>query len=169
MPDEESQKERINRELIELLNELRVALPGVQVLFAFLLGLPFTNRFHEVSGTSKALYIVALVTTAIASAFLIAPSVYHRLNFRTPYKEHIVFVANRMAVAGTSCLALAIGTSVYVVTSFLYGSSLGAAVAALVGLLLAWLWFGLPLLRRRHDRPPATSRARSRGAAVRLR
>jgi hypothetical protein len=166
MSDEESQKERINRELIELLTELRVALPGVQVLFAFLLGLPFTNRFHQVTGTSKVLYIVALVTTAVASAFLIAPSAYHRLNFRTPDKEHIVLVANRMAVAGTACLALAIGTSVFVVTEFLYGSSLGAALGALVGLLLAWLWFGLPLLRRRHDRPPARA---PRGAAVRLR
>src|SRR3954471_3655927 len=146
---EESQKERVDRELIELLNELRVALPGVQVLFAFLLGLPFTNRFQQVSGSSEALYVVALISPAAASAFLIGPSAYHRLNFRTPDKERLVFTANHMAIAGTSCLALAIGTSVYVVVSFLYGAGVGAALAGLVGLLLGWLWWGLPLLRRR--------------------
>jgi MFS family permease len=146
---EESQQERVNRELIELLTELRVTLPGVQVLFAFLLSLPFTNRFHEVTGTNKALYIVALVATACAVAFLIAPSVYHRLNFRTPDKAQIVFTGNRFAIAGTLFLALAIGTSLYVVTSFLYGAGVGAGLAAGVAALLAWLWLGAPLLQRR--------------------
>lgn len=149
MDGEETQAQRVNRELIELLNELRVALPGVQVLFAFLLGLPFTNRFREVTGASKALYIVALVATAVAVAFLIVPSAYHRLNFRTPEKERIVFSGTRFAIVGTVFLAVAIGTSLYVVTAFLYGAGLGAGLAAAVGLLLAWLWLGLPLLRRR--------------------
>jgi hypothetical protein len=145
---EESRKERIDRELIELLNELRVALPGVQVLFAFLLTLPFTNRFREVTGSSEALYVVALVSTAAASAFLIAPSAYHRLNFRTPDKERMLFTANRLAIAGTTLLALGIATSVYVVVSFLYGPGVGGGLAGFVAALLAWLWYGLPLLRR---------------------
>jgi len=155
---EESHKERVDRELIELLNELRVALPGVQVLFGFLLSLPFTNRFHEVSGSSKALYIVALVATAAASAFLIGPSAYHRLNFRTPDKERLVFEANRMAIAGTACLGLAIGTSVYVVTAFLYGPGVGAGLAGLVAALLAWLWWVVPLRRRAALRETPTGR-----------
>ena len=145
---EESRKERVDRELIELLNELRVALPGVQVLFAFLLTLPFTNRFREVTGSSEALYVVALVSTAAASAFLIAPSAYHRLNFRTPDKERMLFTANRLAIAGTTLLALGIATSVYVVVSFLYGPGVGGGLAGFVTALLAWLWYGLPLLRR---------------------
>ncbi|HSP73437.1 MAG TPA: DUF6328 family protein [Gaiellaceae bacterium] len=145
---EESRKERVDRELIELLNELRVALPGVQVLFAFLLTLPFTNRFREVTGSSEALYVVALVSTAAASAFLIAPSAYHRLNFRTPDKERMLFTANRLAIAGTTLLALGIATSVYVVVSFLYGPGVGGGLAGGVAALLAWLWYGLPLVRR---------------------
>jgi hypothetical protein len=145
---DESRKERVDRELIELLNELRVALPGVQVLFAFLLTLPFTNRFREVTGSSEALYVVALVSTAAASAFLIAPSAYHRLNFRTPDKERMLFTANRLAIAGTTLLALGIATSVYVVVSFLYGPGVGGGLAGFVAALLAWLWYGLPLLRR---------------------
>ncbi|MGZ4382454.1 MAG: DUF6328 family protein [Gaiellaceae bacterium] len=145
---EESRKERVDRELIELLNELRVALPGVQVLFAFLLTLPFTNRFREVTGSSEALYVVALVSTAAASAFLIAPSAYHRLTFRTPDKERMLFTANRLAIAGTTLLALGIATSVYVVVSFLYGPGVGGGLAGFVAAVLAWLWYGLPLLRR---------------------
>ncbi|MGZ4388547.1 MAG: DUF6328 family protein [Gaiellaceae bacterium] len=145
---EESRKERVDRELIELLNELRIALPGVQVLFAFLLTLPFTNRFREVTGSSEALYVVALVSTAAASAFLIAPSAYHRLTFRTPDKERMLFTANRLAIAGTTLLALGIATSVYVVVSFLYGPGVGGGLAGFVAAVLAWLWYGLPLLRR---------------------
>jgi hypothetical protein len=147
----ETHDERVNRELIELLNELRVALPGVQVLFAFLLTLPFTNRFSQVSGSSEALYIVALISTAAASAFLIAPSAYHRLNFRAPDKERIVLESNGFALIGLGFLALAIVTSVYVVVSFLYGPGIGVGLAGVIGLLLALLWWVLPL-GRRHER-----------------
>src|SRR4051794_1385645 len=140
------------------MNELRAGLPGVQVLFAFLLTLPFPNRFREVSGSSEALYIVALISTAAASAFLIAPSAYHRLNFRAPDKERIVLESNGLALIGLGFLALAIGTSVYVVVSFLYGPGVGAGLAAVVGLLLASLWWVLPLARRRERRERRGSR-----------
>jgi hypothetical protein len=145
---EESHKERVDRELIELLNELRVALPGVQVLFAFLLGIPFANRFEGVTGTTEALYVVSLVATAAASAFLIAPSAIHRLRFRDPAKEEILQLANRLAIAGISLLALAIATSVYFVAAFLYGPWVGAVLAVAVALLLAGLWYALPLSAR---------------------
>ena len=134
---DESEKDRVNRELIELLNELRVALPGVQVLFAFLLVLPFQNRFREIHGTTEAVYIVALVLTAAASGFLMAPSAYHRLNFRAQDKERMLFTANRFAIVGMGLLAVAVGCSLYVVVSFLYGTAVGAALAAAVAALLA--------------------------------
>jgi uncharacterized protein DUF6328 len=147
---EETQKQRVDRELIELLNEVRVALPGVQVLFAFLLTLPFTNRFRQVGGATEALYVVALTTTAAASAFLIAPSAYHRLNFRTPQKERLLFTSNRLVIAGTALLTVGMGSSLYVVVAFLYGSAIGGGLAGGLGLLLVWLWYVLPLWRRAH-------------------
>lgn len=152
MAQDESEKERVDRELIELLNELRVALPGVQVLFAFLLTLPFTNRFREVTGPTEALYVVALLATAAGAALLIAPSAYHRLNFRSPDKERMLFTANRFAIAGTVLLALGVGTSVYVVVSFLYGPGVGGGLAGGLTALLVWLWYGLPLRRRAQER-----------------
>ena len=151
MAQAESEKERVDRELIELLNELRVVLPGVQVLFAFLLVLPFQNRFREVRGATEAVYVVALVLTAAATGFLIAPSAYHRLNFRARDKERMLFTANRFAITGIALLAVAIPCALYVVVSFLYETALGAALAAAVGLLFACLWFVLPLVRRRED------------------
>jgi len=149
---DESTKERVDRELIELLNEVRVALPGVQVLFAFLLTLPFSNRFREVAGATEALYIVALCLTAAASGFLIAPSAYHRLNFRTPDKERMLYTANRLTIAGMMLLAVAMSCVLYVVVSFLYGSAIGGALAGGLGGLVCWLWYALPLWRRASTR-----------------
>jgi hypothetical protein len=148
----ESEEERLDRELIELLNELRVALPGVQVLFAFLLTLPFTQRFHQsVHGVTEAMYLVALVSTAAASAFLIAPSAHHRLRWRARDKEHLLQTANRQAIVGTTLLALGIASSLYVVVSFLYGNDVGVPIAAAIAGLISWLWYGLPLLRRARE------------------
>jgi hypothetical protein len=144
----ETEKQRLDRELIELLNELRVALPGVQVLFAFLLTLPFTRRFEQVGEVGEALYVVALSTTAAASAFLIAPSAHHRLRWRAGDKERILRTANRQAIAGTVLLAVGISTSFYVVVSFLYGPALAVPLTAAVAVLLAWLWYGIALVRR---------------------
>ena len=146
--DDETRKERVDRELIELLNEVRVALPGVQVLFAFLLTLPFSSRFRDVAGATEAVYIVSLCLTAAASGFLIAPSAYHRLNFRTPDKERMLFTANHLTIAGMALLAVAMSCVLYVVVSFLYGSAIGGALAAGLGALVALLWYVLPLWRR---------------------
>jgi hypothetical protein len=145
---DESPKQRVDRELIELLNELRVALPGVQVLFAFLLGIPFTSRFHDVNGATEAMYVVALLTTAVASALLIAPSAVHRLRFRDERKEEILQLSHRLAIAGMGVLALSIAASVYVVLAFLHGPWTGALVAAAVAALLAGVWFVLPVVSR---------------------
>jgi Na+/H+ antiporter NhaD/arsenite permease-like protein len=148
---EESEKERLDRELIELLNELRVALPGVQVLFAFLLGLPFTQRFEQVTGATEVMYVVSLLSAAAASAFLIAPSAHHRMRWRASDKERLLQTSNRQAIVGTTLLALGIASSVYVVVSFLYGNAYGIPVAAALAALLVALWYALPLYRRHTD------------------
>ena len=146
---DESHKERVDRELIELLNELRVALPGVQVLFAFLLGIPFTNRFKEVSGAEDVVYLVALLSTATATALLKAPSAIHRLRFRQGRKEEILLESNRLAIVGIGMLAVSVAASVYLVVSFLHGPRIASALTLAVGALLVWLWFALPLAGRR--------------------
>jgi hypothetical protein len=145
--EHETEEERLDRELIELLNELRVALPGVQVLFAFLLGLPFTQRFRQVTGGTEVMYVVSLVSAAAASAFLIAPSAHHRLRWRTRDKERLLRTSNRQAVVGMALLAVGIGSALYVVVSFLYGDTYGIPVAGAIGGLIAVLWYALPLLR----------------------
>jgi hypothetical protein len=150
--DAEETGRRLNRELIELLNELRVALPGVQVLFAFLLIVPFSERFHELGREERALFFVAFLASAVGAACLIAPSAYHRLRWRHHDKERMLVICNRLAITGMGFLALAMTAVACLITSFLYGT--GAAVAAAVGVavLLAGLWFGLPLSRA-HRRP----------------
>ena len=135
----------------ELLNELRVALPGVQVLFAFLLTLPFTNGWPKLGDTERAMYFVALLLAAVASGFLIAPSAHHRLLFRRRDKEELVLWGNRMALCGLVTLGLAIAASVAVVADFIYGEAVGLPVAAAALLFLAVLWFGVPRLYARND------------------
>ena len=150
---EETEKDRINRELIELLNELRVALPGVQVLFAFLLILPFQQQFADTSAEDKAIYTVALLLSALAAALLIAPSAYHRLNFRRDVKEGMLFDANKLIVAGLVCTAIGVACTVYLVVDVVYGGT--AAALAIVGTLIVYgvLWIALPLARRGEKEP----------------
>ena len=139
----ESDDERLDRELIELLNELRVALPGVQVLFAFLLTLPFTNRFERLSGADRAIYFVALLLSVVASGFLIAPSAHHRLRFRERAKEQLIQWGNRMAILGLVSLAAAIAAGVSVVADVLYGDVVRIPVTLAVLAWLAVIWFAL--------------------------
>src|SRR3954447_5950605 len=138
---EETKNERLNRELIELLNELRVALPGVQVLFAFLLTLPFTNAFSKLSDFDRAVYFLALILAAVASGFLIAPSAHHRLRFRHRDKEQLILWGNRMALGGLVALTLAISASVAVVADFIFGEAIGIPLAVATLLFLSLLWF----------------------------
>jgi hypothetical protein len=148
---EETKKERVDRELIELLNELRVALPGVQVLFAFLLTLPFTTGWPKLGGSGRVMYFVALMLAAVASGFLIAPSAHHRMQFRQRDKEQLVLWGNRMAFCGLVSLALAIAVSIALVADFIYGEVVGLTVAGAALLFLAVLWFGVPRLYARDD------------------
>lgn len=143
----ESEKERLDRELMELLNELRVVLTGVQVMFAFLLTVPFTARFQDLVPTQRLMYAVAFTVIATASVLLMAPTAYHRIRFRKQDKERMLRWANRFAIAGVSLLAIAIGTIVLFVIDVLYRLPTAAVVAGLVMTLIAWTWFAIPLYR----------------------
>jgi hypothetical protein len=153
VPDEDPQ-ERVNRELIELLNELRVALPGVQVLFAFLLTIPFAPRFSLLDAGDRRVYFGAVLATAISSALLIAPSAHHRARFRKGTKEQLLKLANGLALAGMFFLALAMAAAMYVVTQTLYAPGIATAVAAGVGGAIAVLWFVTPIFYRRGSVTP---------------
>ena len=149
--DGENQKERLDRELIELLNELRVVLTGVQVLFAFLLILPFTDRFQALLPTQQLMFAVAFTVTATASVLLMAPVAFHRIRFRQQDKERMLRWANRFTLTGVGLLAIAIGTIVLLVIDVIYELPAAAAVAGAVTVLIAWAWFALPLSRRVAD------------------
>jgi Kef-type K+ transport system membrane component KefB len=152
MSSGESKEERLNRELIEFLNELRVALPGVQVLFAFLLIVPFSNGYANMTELQKDVYFITFLCTAAASALLIAPSAQHRLRWREHDKERLLIVANRQAIAGTVLLAVAMSGATFLVTDVLFEGTSAAIVTGCVAALFTWLWFGWPLLRQARDR-----------------
>jgi hypothetical protein len=141
----ETSEQRHNRELIELLNELRVALPGVQVLFAFLLAVPFANGFPKLSSTGRDVFFAAFIATALSTVLLIAPSSYHRLRWRQHDKERMLVISNALTIAGLLCLAVAITCVVFVITDFLFHRTWAAVFTALVGAAFLILWYGLPL------------------------
>ena len=148
---EESHDERVNRELIELLNELRVALPGVQVMFAFLLAVPFTDRFGKVTDLQQDAYMTALLCTVAGSVFLIAPTAFHRIRFRDRDKESLLVISNRLAIIGTVLLAVAMTSSVFLVTDLLFKGTTTAIISGLVAGLFGLVWFALPLFRKATD------------------
>ena len=148
MPEDETKSERLDRELIELLNELRVALPGVQILFAFLLTVPFAARFERVTDFQKDTFLFAFLFATAGSAFLMAPTAYHRIQWRQHDKEQMLRISNALAIAGTICLALGMSASVLFVTDFLFDRPLALASTTLAALLFALFWFALPLARR---------------------
>jgi hypothetical protein len=145
---DETEKERLDRNMTELLGELRVALPGVQVLFAFLLTVPFNQRFGQVSEFEKTVYLITLLSTAVATALLLAPSALHRIQFRQDDKKHIVESANRYAIAGFAALMVAVTGAVLLVTHYLYNDATAYAATIGVGGLLLVLWYLIPIGRR---------------------
>lgn len=145
----EDRKERVDGELIELLNEIRVALPGAQVLFAFLLTLPFTQQFGELSAADRDVYFAAFLCTAIGTSMLMAPTMHHRLRFREHDKERMLLGFNRLILAGSVFLAAAIALSVYVVTGMLFETIWASVAGAALAAWLVGLWYVLPLMQRR--------------------
>ena len=150
---DETPAQRVDRNFNELLGELRIALPGVQVLFAFLLTVPFAQGFPQLTGFERGLYFAVLLLTALASALLIAPTAYHRLQFRRGRKREILSFANRAAVLGLGALALAMTGAILLITDFLFGAAVAIPVGTATALLFGSLWYLLPLAQgRRHTR-----------------
>ncbi len=145
---EETEDERLDRNLGELLQELRVALPGVQVLFAFLLAVPFQQHFTEITPFEEKVYFATLLCTAISAALLISPTAYHRMTFHFQQKRWLVFVANRLAIAGLAFLGLAMTGAIMLITDVLFGGVATAAFSAGALAMFVMLWFVLPLRRR---------------------
>jgi Family of unknown function (DUF6328) len=145
---QESEGERLDRNLAELLQELRVALPGVQVLFAFLLAVPFQQNFEEITPFQEKAYFITLLCTAISAALLISPTAYHRMTFRRQQKKHLLFVANRFAIAGVGFLALAMTGAIMLITDVLYGTVATLVFSAAALTMFVVLWGLLPLRRR---------------------
>jgi hypothetical protein len=146
----DEEQNRLNRQMTELLNELRVAMPGVQVLFAFLLAVPFQQRFEMVNAFQRDVYLVTLLAAATATAFLIAPSAYHRIAFQEHEKQRIIQMGTRQFICGVAALAVAMDGAVLLVTDVLFKAPTVIAVVAGVTAMFLWLWFGIGLWRRWH-------------------
>jgi len=144
----DEEQERLNRQLTELLNELRVAMPGVQVLFAFLLAVPFQQRFATVNAFQRDVYLFTLLAAATATAFLVAPSAYHRIAFQEHEKERIIQMGTRQFVCGIVALAVAMTGAVLLVTDVLFQAATTIVVVVGVAAVFAWLWFGIGLWRK---------------------
>ena len=144
----ETELERVDRNLIELLNELRVALPGVQVLFAFLLVLPFNSGFDDVTGFQKDVYLFTLIAATLSAVLLIAPSMHHRLQFREGNKREILRDANRLTILGMTTLAFAMCGAVVLVTDFVFGAGTMVAATVAVGIAFLIVWYLMPARRR---------------------
>ena len=142
------------REWTEFLNEVRTTIPGVQLLFGFLLTVPFTSRFETTPFTVRAAYLACFLTTAGACAFLIAPSVYHRIHWRRDIqdKEQMLTTSTRFAITGSALLAASMSSAVFCVLWLLFPHEVAVAVSVFITALFAWLWFGLPLVRRMRRR-----------------
>jgi membrane-bound acyltransferase YfiQ involved in biofilm formation len=144
----EEEQERLNRQMMELLNELRVAMPGVQVLFGFLLTVPFQQGWRRVTEFQENVYFVTLIAAAVATAFLIAPSAYHRVTFQQREKPNIVQVGTVQMIVGLVALGIAMNGAVMLVTDVLFDSGTTTVTVAVLATLYATLWFGLGAMRR---------------------
>src|SRR5919198_2358804 len=150
----ESEEERADRNLSDLLQELRVALPGVQVLFAFLLTVPFSQRFSDLTGFEEKLYFGVLICTALATVLLTAPTVGDRILFRRQQKEYLVTVANNLALVGLLLLAFAICGAIALISSFLFGTATAVISTAGLAIAFAGFWYLGPIMRRTQLPPP---------------
>jgi Family of unknown function (DUF6328) len=147
---DEDDKARIDRELGELLDEIRVVIPGAEVLFAFLLGVAFTERFSDVTTLQRNVYFATLLVTAAATALLIAPTAYHRLHFRdgTRDKEQMLFTVSHLALGSLVMLLFAVTGVVFLVADVIYAARPAALFGSFIAAWFVWFWFGLPFLRR---------------------
>jgi O-antigen/teichoic acid export membrane protein len=151
---DETELERWDRNFTELLQELRVAQTGVQILFAFLLTLPFTNRFDQTTELDRGVYVGTIVAAAAATALLIAPVSYHRLVFRKGRKPQLVRTGSKLATLGLGCLLLAMLGAVFLAVDVVLHQPTAALIVAGLAVLYLFLWYLLPFVRRSPSRPP---------------
>jgi hypothetical protein len=144
----EDEQKRLDRQMEELLQEVRVAMPGVQVLFGFLLAVPFQQGFDTITSSQRLIYFATLLASATATAFFIAPAAFHRINFEQHQKKRVIHAGNRQFIIGLIALALAMNGAVALVTDLIFKGGTLVVTMAVVGSLFAWLWFGLGLFRR---------------------
>jgi hypothetical protein len=144
----ETVQEQNRRQLSELLQEARVAMPGVQILFGFLLAVPFQQRFTETTAFQKDVYLITVLLAAATTICFIAPVAYHRIQFERHDKRHLILVSNRFLIAGLAFLAAAMTSAVVLVTAFLFADATMIVLAVALACAFAWCWFGYPLLRR---------------------
>jgi amino acid transporter len=149
--EEHTGRRDAHEELIELLNEIRVALPGVQVLFAFLLTLPFTGRFDRLSPAQEGAFSVAFLGAAFALVLLLAPTSFHRLRFRAGDEEAMLRISNRLSIGGIACVAVSLVSAVFLVADLVHPGPIAVTTAAVVGALTVALWLAIPARRRARD------------------
>lgn len=157
----ETEEARADRNLSDLLQELRVALPGVQVLFAFLLTVPFTNRFDDLSPFEKKLYFGVLIAVALATVLLVAPTIGHRILFRRQQKEFIVTISNNLALVGMALLAVSMCGAIALISHFIFGTATAIVSTIVMAAAFIGFWFTGPIIRRAQlpeRRPPASRR-----------
>jgi O-antigen/teichoic acid export membrane protein len=146
----ETEKERLNRNFDQLLQELRVVIPGVQVLFAFLLAVPFSTRFNRVDQFERVLYFIALLLAALSAILLLAPSIQHRILFRHDQKRYLISAGTVLSIAGLTALAFSSTLALVLIAHFLYGIW-AAWISGVVTLVVyAVIWYAIPIQRRRH-------------------
>jgi hypothetical protein len=152
----ESEEERADRNLSDLLQELRVALPGVQVLFAFLLTVPFTNRFDDLSPFEQKLYYGVLIAVALATVLLVAPTIGHRILFRRQQKEFIVTLSNNLALVGMALLAVSMCGAIALISDFIFGATTAIVSTIVMAAAFVGFWFAGPIIRRTQLPPRQT-------------
>jgi hypothetical protein len=150
----ESPRERLDRNTVELLNELRVAATGIQVVFGFLLVVPFNNGWKRVSSFDRYDYFVTLLCVAGSTVLLIAPSIYHRILFRRRQKAYIVAIGTRLAIGAMACLTVGLVGILVLVSNVVFGTVTAAIVGTLAAIGIGSLWFVVPIWRRRSCPPP---------------
>lgn len=148
---DESQPERLDRNTVELLNELRIAGTGIQVMFAFLLILPFNMGWKRVDSFERTVYFVTLLVVALAAFLLMAPPIHHRLLFRHGEKPFLIRIGNYMAIAGMMCLGVGFIGILILLSDFVVGGAAPVVVGVLAAAAIAGLWFVVPLVRREEE------------------
>jgi hypothetical protein len=150
-PRDESEADRLDRNYGELLQELRVAETGVQILFAFMLSIAFQQRFQTLDDLQRTIYVITLLFCTLSIALLVAPVAFHRLTFRQGLKDELVRITNALALAGTSFLLLAVLSGVLLIFDYVVGRGFAVTVTAVLAVLFVSLWVVLPLSRRRAE------------------